>query len=216
MFKNSIYEKWGFAKIGNMSQKYPEDLTHLIAHLKKLPGVGSRTAERFAFELLSWPEEHLTLLGDLLKEILHKVPSCSECGCLKNGETCRFCSEERNTNSLCIISSARDAYSIEETRSYRGLYHVIEHLLSPLDGRHANQLRTDKIEERIAKHNITEVIIAFDSTLEGDTTALYLKQQLAKLPISLSRLAFGIPVGSSLEYIDSGTLARAFVGRQII
>lgn len=199
-----------------MHHKYPEDLLTLIAYLKKLRGIGTRTAERFAFELLDWKEEDLSSFGTILKEIIHKVPGCKECGCLTNLGQCRFCDSSRDSSVLCILSSARDAYAIEDTRTYRGLYHVVEHLLSPLDGRHADQLKTDRIEERIARHQIKEIIIAFDSTLEGDTTALYLKKELSKLPVSVSRLGVGLPMGSSLEYIDGGTLARALAGRQTL
>ncbi|MBS0626514.1 MAG: recombination protein RecR [Verrucomicrobia bacterium] len=198
-----------------MSQKYPDDLMTLISYLKKLPGVGLRTAERFAFEFLDWELDDLEGLGQLLTEIPRKVPRCPECGCLTQEGACRFCTDpSRETSSLCILSSARDVYAIEDTHTFKGLYHVVEHLLSPLDGRHASQLKTDRIEERIARHKITEVIIAFDSTLEGDTTALFLKNQLSKFPLSISRLGVGLPMGSSLEYIDSGTLSRALAGRQ--
>ncbi len=193
----------------------PEDLRSLISYLKKLPGVGTRTAERFAFELLSWPKNELKELSDTLHTATENLPPCLTCGCLTDRGTCQFCAPSRDTERLCIISSPRDAFAIEAIRVFKGLYHVIEHLLSPLDGRHATSLRLDRIEERIAKHGIKEVIIAFDSTLEGDTTALYLKQQLSrKNGAEVSRLAFGLPVGSSLEYIDGGTLTRAFSGRQ--
>lgn len=196
-----------------MAQKYPETLNALISRLRKLPGVGARTAERFAFELLRWEPEQLRELGDLFHDLPNKIIPCKVCGCLTQENTCRFC-ESRDSSSLCILSSPRDAYAIEETKGFRGLYHVIEHLLSPLDGRHAANLRLDRIEKRIEQHQIKEVILAFDSTLEGDTTALYLKQQLSKYSLSISRLAFGLPVGSTLEYTDSGTLARALSGRQ--
>jgi len=197
-----------------MAHKFPEDLLALVAHLKRLPGVGTRTAERFAFEFLTWDRSVLKTLGETLIDLHGKVPPCPVCGCLADRGICRFCSH-RETTSLCILASARDAYAVEETGNYRGLYHVIEHLLSPLDGRHTNTLRLDRIEKRIEENNIREVIIAFDSTLEGDTTALYLKNHLARANLSISRLAFGLPVGSSLEYIDGGTLAHAFSGRQI-
>ena len=200
-----------------MAQKYPEDLLALIAHLKKLPGVGVKTAERFAFEFLSWPQKDLTAISATLNIIQEKIPPCTTCGCLTDQGSCRFCNlDARDPTSLCILASARDVYAIEETRTFRGIYHVVEHLLSPLDGRHASALRVDRIEARIEKHGCKEVILAFDSTLEGDTTALYLKNQLEHKNIPISRLAFGLPVGSSLEYIDGGTLARAFAGRQNI
>lgn len=198
-----------------MAHKFPEDLLSLIGHLKKLPGVGTRTAERFAFEFLAWDASNLSSLSQILSDLREKIPPCPVCGCLTDRGACRFCTH-RDTNSLCILASARDAYAIEETGSYKGLYHVIEHLLSPLDGRHTHTLRLDRIEARIAQHEVREVIIAFDSTLEGDTTAHYLKNALARPELSISRLAFGLPVGSSLEYVDGGTLARALVGRQIV
>ncbi len=196
-----------------MSQKFPEELSSLIAHLKKLPGVGSKTAERFAFELLFWDQAHLSRFSQLLKELKEKVTPCPVCACLTDRGNCKFCSG-RDTSLLCILASPRDVYAIEETGNYRGLYHVIEHLLSPLDGRLAKSIRLDRIDSRIQEHGVKEVIIAFDSTLEGDTTALFLKNHLASQKVQISRLAFGLPVGSSLEYIDGGTLSRAFSGRQ--
>ncbi|OGN64747.1 MAG: recombination protein RecR [Chlamydiae bacterium RIFCSPHIGHO2_12_FULL_49_9] len=198
-----------------MSSKYPEDLLSLIAHLKKLPGVGSRTAERFAFELLGWPQDSLVQLSHTLKEIREKIPPCSTCGCLTDLGKCKFCDlAARDNSSLCILASPRDVYAVEETRSFRGLYHIVEHLLSPLDNRHVSTLRVDRIQERIEKNSVREVIIAFDSTIDADATALYLKSQLARPNLAISRLAFGLPVGSSLEYIDGGTLTRALTGRQ--
>src|SRR3990167_5323009 len=119
----------------------PKALLFLASHFKKLPGVGSRTAERFAFELLTWSKEELIVFGDLLKEIKDLLSSCAICGCLTEQKQCPFCNDTRETFQLCLISSPRDAFAIEATKSYHGLYHVIEHLLSPLDGRHAATLR---------------------------------------------------------------------------
>ncbi len=194
--------------------KFPDDLQTLITTLKKLPGIGGRTAERFAFEFISWPDEELVHLGHLLTGIRSKIPPCPTCGCLTQMGACHFCHSSRDPRFLCLLASARDVYSIEETRTFRGLYHIVEHLLSPLDGRHAQTLRIDRIEERIREHHTEELIIAFDSTLEGDATALYLKEHLSSLPIKITRIAFGLPVGSSLDHIDGGTLSRAFTGRQ--
>lgn len=197
-----------------MAQKYPPDLLSLIAHLKKLPGVGTKTAERFAFELLSWDRKAIGSLSQTLNTFQEKIPVCSCCGCLTDQGNCIFC-KNRDQSSLCILSTPREAFAIEET-GYRGLYHVIEHLLSPLDGKHASTIKVDRILKRIQDHNVQEVIIAFDSTLEGDTTALFLKNHLPQTDLSISRLAFGLPVGSNLEYIDGSTLARALQGRQKI
>ncbi len=197
--------------------KYPEDLQALSSSLKKLPGVGARTAERFAFELLGWSQNDLMQFAEQLATIQEKIPPCPTCGCLTQRGLCSFCSSNsRDSHSLCILASARDVYSIEETKTFRGLYHVVEHLLSPLDGRHANELDVGKIERRIQKHEIKEVVIAFDSTLEGDATALFLKERLDLPTLKITRLAFGMPVGSSLDHIDGGTLARALSGRQLL
>ena len=203
-------------KLVVMAHRYPEELVKLIAHLKKWPGVGTRTAERFAFELLRWEESELRALGKTLFDLKEKVPPCPTCGCLFDGTACSFCHQHRDPTSLCILASAKDAFAIEETGQYKGLYHVIEHLLSPLDGRHSHTLRLDLLESRIQENKVSEIIIAFDSTLEGDTTALYLKKQLKRPNLFISRLGCGVPVGSSLEAIDGGTLSRAFVTRQKI
>jgi recombination protein RecR len=197
-----------------MAQKFPEDLLSLIAHLKKLPGVGTKTAERFAFEFLSWDAHTLASLSDTLKTLHEKISPCPTCGCLTDQGLCQFCAPTRDPSSLCLIASPRDAYALEETHSYRGLYHVIEHLLSPLDNRHASTLRLDRIEARLGP--VREIIIALDSTLEGDTTALYLKNALTRPNLSISRLAFGLPIGTTLEYTDPTTLARSLLGRQTI
>jgi recombination protein RecR len=202
----------------------PKELATLISYLKKLSGVGGKTAERFAFELLEWEEGELASFGALVGEIQKKVPLCPTCGCLAeraapsgpSEEACRFCSPGRDPSSLCILASPKEVYAIEQTGVYQGLYHVIEHLLSPLDGRHASGLNIERLKKRIADNKVAEVLIAFDSTLEGDATALYLKEQLADSPVSFSRLAFGLPVGTPLAYIDPTTLQRALVGKQKI
>ena len=137
----------------------------------------------------NWSSDELTHFGHILADIRNKIPPCPICGCLTDLGRCHFCDISiRDPHSLCLLASARDAYAIEETRTFRGLYHVVEHLLSPLDGRYTNTLRVDRIESRIQQHEMQEVIIAFDSTLEGDATALYLKEKLSPLPIKITRL----------------------------
>lgn len=195
--------------------KYPLALQQLIAALKLLPGVGTKTAERFAFQLLTWPDEALSQLSTLLATVKEQVPHCLTCHCLASRDGCEFCdSTHRDTSLLCIIGSPKDAYAIEETHTYKGLYHVLGSLLSPLDGRTIQHLNLPSLFERLSSHPTREVIIALDSTLEGDATALYLKEKIGELGIPVSRLAFGLPIGSPLEYVDGGTLSRAFVGRQ--
>lgn len=195
--------------------KYPIELITLIAFLRKLPGVGTKTAERFAFQFLSWPEEDLKKVSILMNNLKENIQYCSECGCIKTANaSCNFCDNpQRQTNMLCIISSPKDAYAIEETHAYKGYYHVLNNLLSPIEGKSIEERDLVKLKQRIDRRKITEVVIALDSTLEGDATSLYLKDQLSIPHLTISRLALGIPMGSSLEYIDGGTLSRAFIGR---
>lgn len=191
---------------------YPQHLLKLIESLRKLPGVGSKSAERFAFQLLSWTPSELNDLSSLLSEIPQKLNTCDECGCLKGEEACRFCKNDTH-HSLCVIASPKDAFAIASTHEYKGLYHVLGGLISPLEGMGPEHLQIEKLLKRIEQYQIQEVIIALDSTVEGDATSLYLKKQLESLPIQVSRLAFGMPMGSSLDYVDGGTLARALTGR---
>ncbi|MCE2982155.1 MAG: recombination mediator RecR [Parachlamydia sp.] len=194
--------------------RYPEHLLKLILLLKKLPGVGNKSAERFAFHLLNWPQEHLGEFGEAIRTTKEKLMPCTVCGCLKGEEACYFCdTAKRDTSLICVIATPKDLFSIEETHEYRGLYHVLGGVLSPLDGRGPSDLSVAELKQRIESLDIKEVIIALDSTLEGDATSLYLKQELGALPVQISRLAFGIPMGSALDYVDGGTLARAFAGR---
>ncbi len=189
---------------------YPPYLLKIIDALRGLPGVGPKTAERYAFQLLEWPENRLAELGELIKEFPNEIKFCEECGALIDEDLCTFCL--RQVTTLCIVGSPKDLYSIEETGSYRGLYHVLEGLLSPLEGRGPELLRLDRLRLRITTLSIQEVIIALDSTLEGDATALFLKQELGPL-VPTSRLAFGLPLGAPLEHVDPGTLSQALTGR---
>ncbi len=194
--------------------KYPSDLQTLIALLQKLPGVGRKSAERYAFALLEWKGKDLLDTSSLLGTLKTRIQPCCNCGCLLDKGHCSFCSDRRDASMMCIISSPKDAYAIEETHSFLGLYHVINTLLSPLDGHSPDQLDLDKVTARIQAKGTKEIIIALDSTLEGDATALFLKNHLDNLGLSVTRLAFGMPVGSTLDYIDEGTLSLALTGRR--
>lgn len=194
--------------------KYPDHLLKLINLLRRLPGVGSKSAERYAFHILDWTPKQLHELANTLIELPQKIKHCHECGCLMQEPPCHFCNDTRQSSgSLCIIASARDVYPIDATHEFHGLYHVLGGLLSPMDGFGPDQLNLDPLKQRIQKHNITEIVIALDSTLEGDATALYLKKELEPMQLKVTRLAFGLPMGSSIDYVDGGTLARAFIGR---
>lgn len=194
--------------------KYPKHLLQLIESLKRLPGVGNKTAERFAFQMLDWTPQQLEQTSELIRDIPHKLKQCDQCGCLMGEKYCYFCVPARyQQGMMCIISSPKDVYAIEETHQFRGIYQVLGTLISPLEGKGPEMLPMKQIKERIQKHQVNEVVIALDSTLEGDTTSLYLKKELDPLSIAISRLALGLPMGSSLDYVDGGTLARAFSGR---
>ena len=195
--------------------KYPPTLLSLMSILKKLPGVGSKTAERFAFQLFTWQESQLKEFSSHLLSLKEKICACSECGCLSEDNSCPFCHGiERSKKSLCIVSSPKDVFIIEESRSYHGLYHVLSTLFSPIDGKMPEKEEIDKLKKRILDLQVEEIILALDATLEGDATALYLKDELKAYDLKATRLAFGIPIGSSLEYVDGTTLARALLGRQ--
>ena len=176
--------------------------------------MGSKSAERFAFNLLNWNPSQLHEMADVMREIHAKLKYCAGCGCLREVDTCAFCeSPLRLPDVLCVVASARDVFAIESTHEYKGLYHVLGGVLSPMDGKGPDKLSIDQLKKRIARASIQEVVIALDSTLEGDATALYLKRELEPFGVQVSRLAFGLPMGSSLDYIDGGTLARALIGR---
>lgn len=199
-----------------MTNRYPNELLALIAHLKRLPGVGSKTAERFAFALLKWPKEQLQGFGQLVTKLKEALIQCEYCSSFKVDNLCPFCnSEKRDGSQICIISSPKDLFSLEETRIYIGLYHVLDGLLSPYNIASQQTFDLSKLKKQIEHFAVKEIIIALDSTIEGDTTALIVKRELQKIgSFKISRLAFGVPLGSSLEFVDGGTLAKALTGRQ--
>lgn len=193
---------------------YPDHLLKLIAVLKKFPGVGTKTAERFAFHLLDWPEEKLMEMSSTIKEVKSHLKICPLCGALIE-KSCTICGDKsRNQEILCIVASVKDIFLIEETREYRGLYHVLGTLFSPIHGKAPHPQTIEKLKTRIETMGVKEVIIGLDSTIEGDATALFLKKELISYPITLFRLALGLPMGSSFDFIDGGTLARALAGRR--
>ncbi len=197
--------------------KYPSELMTLITFLRKLPGIGFKTAERFAFALLEWKETDLKNLASHISTLKEKIRHCKTCYCMVDTEHCPFCENpKRNQEQICVLASAKDVFSIEETRVYSGLYHVIGSLLSPIEGKGTKDLRLEELKARIKSHGIQEVIIALDSTLEGDTTSLFFKEELQNLVPKVSRIAFGLPLGSCLDFVDGGTLARALLAKQPI
>ena len=195
--------------------KYPDYIEKLILFLRKLPGVGRKTAERFAFQLITWNEKDLMGLSTILQEVKHKIKYCETCGALVvEDTTCKFCNENfRDKKTLCIVSSHKDIFYIEATRTFNGMYHVVPDMLSPLDGVGPEEIGVCVLKKRVEELSPQEIIIALDSTIEGDATSLYIRRELEHLDVVITRLALGIPVGSTLEYVDENTLGRSLVAR---
>ena len=197
--------------------RYPRAFNRLKAELEKLPGIGTRTATRLSFHLLERQQEDLDELAQAITSIKRDIQFCQECHNLTSEELCSICQQEdRNTDIICIVESPGDVIAMEKTGEFRGIYHVLHGLISPLDNIGPEELSLDNLEERIKKFNIKEIIIATDPSAEGDATALYLQKKLADLDVKLSRLGQGLPAGGDLEYADEVTLSRSLAGRQEI
>ena len=196
---------------------YPEPLARLINELQKLPTIGPKTAQRLAFFMLKMPQSDTTKLAQALSEVKTHLDYCSVCGNITDQQPCYICTDTRRDHqTICVIEEPDDLLAIERTREYKGLYHALMGVLSPLDGVGPKDLRIDQLFERIRGAEIKEVILATNYTTEGQATALYLTKQLENLEITTTRIAYGIPVGGDLEYIDVVTLAKALEGRRRI
>ncbi|MBP7495947.1 MAG: recombination protein RecR [Spirochaetales bacterium] len=189
-------------------------LDDLIAQLAKLPGLGKKSATRIAYYLLRAESRYVQNLATSLVHVRDKVRPCVECGAYSEEDVCSICSDSsRDRTVLCVVEQPQDVEVIESIREYRGLYHVLMGVLSPLDGIGPSELRIGKLMERLRTLSVREVIIATNPTVEGDTTALYLVKLIEPLGIPTSRLALGLPVGGDLEYADRLTLSRSLRGR---
>ena len=187
----------------------------LEAELSKLPGIGRKTAARLAFHLLRTSEQDVEALAAALLEMRRKVHFCRRCFHIAEEELCQICSNPvRENRSLCVVQEPQDLLAIERSHSYSGLYHVLHGALSPLDGIGPGELGLDLLEQRLKEGGIKELILATNPTVEGETTAHYISEMAAEYQVESTRLAHGIPLGGELEYIDGGTLAHAFSGRQ--
>jgi recombination protein RecR len=195
--------------------KYPTHLITLIEMFRKFPGIGTKSAERFAFALLSFDETTVQKMASAISTAKAKIHFCQECGAMKiEDHLCGFCSSlKRDKELLCIVPFAKDVFAIEETHQYSGLYHVLGAQLSPIDDFEEKHLNVQKLKKRFEQHVFNEVILALDSTLEGDATALFLKEELKVFDVKVTRIGFGLPIGSSLEFVDGGTLSRAVLNR---
>ena len=189
-------------------------IEELAESFSRLPGIGKKSAMRISNSLLKTDQFFLERFAKQLVELHSRVIPCSECGAYTEKDPCPICSNNlRDRHLICVVEQPQDVNTIENSGEYKGLFHVLGGLISPLDGIGPEQLKIGKLIERIAKENATEVIIATNPTIEGDTTALYLQQILKKYDVKVTRLASGLPVGGDLEYADKLTLARSFRGR---
>ena len=196
---------------------HPEPLAKLISELQKLPTVGPKTAQRLAFFMLKLPIEETTKLAQAISDVKIRLSYCGVCGNITDREPCRICSSpERDRQVICIVEEPDDLLAIERTNGYNGVYHVLMGVISPLDGVGPKDLRIDSLFERINNGDIKEVILATNYTTEGQATSLYLTKRLSIFELAITRIAYGIPAGGDLEYIDEVTLAKALEGRREI
>jgi len=198
-----------------MIKGFPSVMSKLIKEFSKMPGVGVRSAQRLTFHVLRSSEEDVRSLLHSINEVKKNVRFCEKCNNLSEKNICSICaSSDRDPSKLCVVSSPSGVIAMEKTGANNGLYHVLLGELAPIDGVGPDDLKIKELLGRIQKEKITEVIVATNFTTEGETTALYIMKILTALPIKISRLARGVPVGASLEYADSATLQRAFEERR--
>jgi recombination protein RecR len=187
---------------------------NLVAQLTRLPGIGSRTAQRLAFHVLQRPEEEALALAAALREVKERVRFCRECGNLTEEELCPICLDQRRDHTLiCVVEQPVDVVSLERTHEFRGLYHVLGGALSPLDGVEPSDLRIDELVRRVEANGVEEVVLATNPNMTGEATAAFLADRL-RGRVRVTRLASGLPVGGDLEYADEVTLGRALAGRR--
>lgn len=189
----------------------------LVAELSKFPGIGGKTAARLAFFLLRQSSADVEALAEAILDLKRKTRFCSICQHITEADPCRICSDPaRDDSLLCIVETPQDLLAVERSHSFRGRYHVLHGALSPLDGVGPNDLKIPQLMERLRQGGIEEVLVATNFTVEGDATALYLARQIQTVGARVTRLAYGIPMGSELEYIDEATVNRAIEGRRNI
>tara|TARA_B110001454_G_C12669731_1_gene413206 strand:+ start:530 stop:1123 length:594 start_codon:yes stop_codon:yes gene_type:complete len=193
-------------------ESYPQSVERLISEFAKFPGIGKKTAQRMAFHILMSNNEHSAHLAQAVMDVKTKILLCSACGGITEDDPCHICSDpRRDKNLICIVEDPADIYAFERMGIFRGLYHVLGGVISPLDGIGPDSLTIDRLLTRIQEG--MEIILATNASIEGDTTALYLGKILDKKGVEVTRLARGIPVGGELEYIDEATLQKAIEGR---
>lgn len=193
---------------------YPESIKCLIESFKYLPGIGEKTAERLAFSVLGLDDEQVELFSESLVDVKSKIHKCSKCNTLTEDNLCYICSDEtRDSKILCVVDDCKSVFLFERLGMFNGKYHVLDGLISPLDGINPEDIGLDKLLDRINDEKFEEIIFAFKPSIEGETTTLYIKRVLEGLNIKISRLASGVPIGADIEYVDCLTLEKALNDR---
>lgn len=196
---------------------YPKTILNLIECFKKFPGIGEKTAERLALSTLNMDDEIINLFSKSLKDGKTKIKKCKRCGSLTEEELCQICTNKtRDTKTLCVVEECKNVILFEKIGTYRGLYHVLGGLISPLDGINPEDIHIDNLIDRIKKENIKEVILAIKPSVEGETTALYIRKMLEGTEVKITKIAHGIPMGADIDYIDPLTLEMAIEDRTTI
>ena len=195
--------------------RYAEPMARLIEELKKLPGVGTKSAQRFAFHILRSTDEDAAALAEAVRGLKASLRLCSICNNVTDVDPCAYCaSPTRNQRLVCVVEEPTNIASVERTRGYQGVYHVLHGTLSPLHGVGPDQLRTKTLLARVERGEVDEVILATSPTLEGEATANWLASAMRGFPVRMTRIATGVPAGSDIEYADEVTMARAMEGRR--
>ena len=196
---------------------YPESIKNLIESFKYLPGIGEKTAERLAFSVFGLEDEQIELFSDSLIKVKEKIHPCTICNTFTDTDLCFVCSDVgRDKTILCVVEDTKNVFLFEKLGMFHGMFHVLEGLISPLDGINPEDIGLDKLIDRIKKEQFKEVIFAFRPSIEGETTALYIKRVLEGMGVKVTRLASGVPMGADMEYVDSLTLERALNDRKEI
>lgn len=196
---------------------YTKPLARLVEEFQKLPGIGPKSAQRMAFHLLKMPADEVRKFSDAILDAKEKIKYCRHCFNMSSENPCEICTDDRrNKGIICVVAESRDIIAFERTREYKGVYHVLQGLISPLDGISPEDLRIKELIDRLSKENPEEIILALNPSVEGEATSMYLAKLIKPLGVKVSRIAFGLPVGADLEYADEVTLARALEGRREI
>ncbi len=194
---------------------YAAPIARLLEELERLPGIGPKSAQRIAYFILRSDEEVAGRLAEALLEVKRTIHFCQTCFDFAEGDLCEVCADpERDASMICVVEEPRDVVAIERTGEFRGLYHVLGGVISPIDGIGPEQLRARELIDRVSAGGVTEVVVATNTTVEGETTALYLARLLKPLGLRVTRIASGLPVGGDLEYADEVTLGRALEARR--